>query len=63
MRYVLVLALFCGCLWAATAAAEPPLTKRNNDATLRKPHVPGPALQRSKGPRHAPRRQESKPQN
>jgi hypothetical protein len=42
MRHVLALALFCGCLWAAPADAGSPLTKRNNDASLRKPHAVGP---------------------
>jgi len=33
----------CLAAWAAAvpAAAESALTKRNNDATLRRPHVPG----------------------
>jgi len=35
----------CMAVWAAAAAApaaaESALTKRNNDATLRRPHVPG----------------------
>jgi len=58
MRYALVLALFCGCLWAASAAADP-VTKRNNDATLRAPHLRVPVAPR---PRLVPRH-ETKPEN
>jgi hypothetical protein len=36
MRYILTLALFFTCLPAASAADDP-VTKRNNDATLRPP--------------------------
>ena len=35
MRYILMLALFFACLPAASAAADS-LTKRSNDASLRK---------------------------
>ena len=35
MRYILMLALFFTCLSAASAADDP-LTKRSNDASLRK---------------------------
>ena len=35
MRYILMLALFFTCLSAASAASDP-LTKRSNDASLRK---------------------------
>ena len=39
MRPTLALVVLFACLWAAPAAAESSLTKRNNDATLRKPHL------------------------
>ena len=56
MRYALVLALFSGCLWAASAVAESSLTKPNNDASLRARHpVPG-GFRHSPRPRHLPRR-------
>jgi hypothetical protein len=44
MRYVLMLALFFTCLPAASAADDP-VTKRNNDASLRKTqHVQQPTV-------------------
>jgi hypothetical protein len=46
MRYILVLALVCGCVWAPPAVADP-LTKRNNDASVRPKHLPEP---RPRGP-------------
>jgi len=64
MRYTLVLALFCCCLCATPAAADP-LTKPNNDATLRVRHL------RTDGPsglslppprRYEPRREDAKPE-
>jgi hypothetical protein len=63
MRYALVLGLLCGCLWAATAAAEPPLTKRNNDASLRRPHKPEGGVRKSPRPRFERNRHDAKPPN
>jgi hypothetical protein len=45
MRPTLVLALLCGCLSAAPALADS-VTKPNNDATLRAPHVRPPPVYR-----------------
>lgn len=49
MRYILMLTLFCTCLSAESAAADP-LTEPNADATLRKTRLwmpePVPKLQR-----------------
>ena len=61
MRYTLVLALFCGCLCAAPAAADP-VTKRNNDATLRAPYLRAPPVYRPSRRVLEPSRPDSAPE-
>ena len=60
MRYTLMLALVSVCLWAASAAADP-LTKRNNDASLRRPHLRTPPIYRPSRPILEPIRQDLEP--